>query len=131
MEREGAGDLEMSTGSKQIQNLIGMLFGYDKCVFCKDRQNWKPWADHINVSDPEENKKIEYEMPMCHDCFCSQPLNSVQHAIKADITDTNNFCRSLRAEPLYSDADQELIMNEVTQAKNKIVEVPGGEANSD
>lgn len=116
---------------RHIKNFKGWLFGYEKCVFCKDRQNWKPWLAPINISDPEEHKKITYEMPMCEDCFCSQPMNSVLNAIKADITDDNNFCRKFGAAPAYTDAELEQITNQVTQAKIKIAGVSGGTNNSD
>jgi len=117
--------------NRQIKNFIGMLLGHEKCVFCKDRANWKPWLNPINVSESKENKKIEYEMPMCGDCFCSQSLNSVLNSIEADITDDNNFCQKFGAAPAYTDAEREKIINHVTQAKNKIAGVSGGTVNSD
>lgn len=117
--------------NRQIKNFIGLLLGHEKCVFCKDRANWKPWLVPINVSDPEKHKKITYELPVCEDCFCSQPMNSVLNAIKADITDDNNFCRKFGAAPAYTDAEREKITNQVTQAKNKIAGVSGGTVNSD
>lgn len=124
----------MTFGKKElkrhIKNFKGWLFGYEKCVFCKDRQNWKPWQAPINISDPEEQKKITYELPVCEDCFCSQPMNSVLAAIIADITDDNNFCRKFGAAPAYTDEERERIMNQVSQAKNKVTGVPGGIVNS-
>lgn len=117
--------------NRHIKNFKGWLFGYEKCVFCKDRQNWKPWLAPINVSDPEEHKKITYELPVCEDCFRSQPLNSVLNSIEADITDDNNFCQSFGAAPAYTDAEREKIINHVTQAKNKIAGVSGGTVNSE
>ena len=117
--------------NRHINNFKGLLFGYEKCVFCKDRANWKPWLAPINVSKSKENKKIEYEMPMCEDCFCSQSLNSVLNSIEADITDDNNFCRKFGAAPAYTDAEREKILNQVTQDKNKNAGVSGGNVNSD
>ena len=112
------------------KNFIGRLFGYEKCVFCGDRANWKPWVE-LNISDPKENNKLDYELPVCGDCFGSQPLNEIMNAVKADITDDNNFCRSFGDDPVYSDADQGLIMRHVTQAKSKIAGVSRGTINSD
>ena len=116
---------------RAFKNLGGRMSGYERCVFCGDRENWKPWVDTINVSESKENKKIEYEMPICKDCFCSQSLNSVLNALKADITDDNNFCWNFGAAPAYTDAELEQIINQVTQAKNKIAGVSGGTINSD
>ncbi len=99
-----------------FRNLIGKLTGYDKCVFCGDRANWKDFMGNINVGD--RGKKIECELPMCEECFGSQPLNAVQHAINAGISEYNNFCRSLKVAPAYSGADQELIMSAVHALKN-------------
>ncbi len=70
----------------------------------------------INVGN--KDRKIEYELPMCEECFASQPLNALQHAINAGISEYNNFCRSLKVAPAYSGADQELIMSAVHALKN-------------
>ena len=100
---------------KALSNLMGRLTGYESCVFCGDRGNWKPMMGNVCVS--AKDKKIEYELPMCEECFASQPLNAVLHAINAGISEYNNFCRSLKASPAYSDADQELIMSAVCALK--------------
>ena len=94
------------------------MSGYEICVFCGDRENWKPWVE-LNISDSNENKKLDYELPVCKDCFGSQPLNELMNAVKADITDDNNFCRSFGADPVYSNADQGLIMSAVEVLKSK------------
>lgn len=108
------------TLKRAFNNLIGRMFGHMSCVFCGDRANWKPWMDTINVSESRESfKKIEYELPVCTDCFAKQPLINVLNAVKADIDEYNNFCRSFGAAPAYGDADLELVMSAVEALKSK------------
>lgn len=127
----------MSLGKKeknrQIKNFIGMLFGYEKCVFCKDRENWKSWMANISLCTSTDGrvKRNGYKPPVCLECFSSQKLEEVLHAVNADISEYNNYCRGFGAEPYFSDAERERIMNQVTQAKNKIAGVSGGTVNSD
>lgn len=100
---------------RKIKNFMGRLTGYDKCVLCGDRANWKQMMGTINVGN--KDRKIEYELPMCEECFSNRPLNEVLHAINAGISESNNFCRSLKVAPVYSTADQELIMAAVCALK--------------
>lgn len=102
--------------TRAINNLVGRMLGYEKCAFCGDRSNWKTWIDAI-IFNPEDNKGIEYELPLCEGCFSSQPLIEIINAVKKDIMDDNNFCQSFGAAPAYSDADQELIMSGVKKLK--------------
>ncbi len=95
---------------RMFRNMAGQIFGHEHCIFCGDRANWKPWTK-LGV--------CEYEMPVCRDCFGSQSLTEIMNAIKADIIDNNNFCLSFRADPIYSDADEKLIMNAVTVLKSQ------------
>ncbi len=101
-----------------LNNLWGRTFGYESCAFCRDRANWKLWVEPISLSDAKENKQIEYELPVCEDCFSIRPILEIMNAVKADITDNNNFCLSFRADPIYSEADMELIMDAVTALKS-------------
>lgn len=127
----------MSFGKKelnrQIKNFIGRLSGYEKCVFCGDRENWKPRMANISlcISTDGRVKSNGYKPPVCIECLSSQKLEAVLHAINADISEHNNFCRGFGCELYYSDAEQEQIMNQVTQAKNKIAGVSRGTINSD
>lgn len=106
-----------------IKNLIGRLTGHESCVFCGDRENWKPWMERV--------KSNGYQPPVCIECLSSQKLEAVLHAVNADMSEYNNFCRGFGAGSYYSDAEQEQIMNQVTQAKNNIAGVSGGTINSD
>lgn len=115
------------------KNFIGRLFGYEKCVFCRDRENWKSWMANISLC-PSTDRRVKsngYKPPVCIECLSSQKLDAVLHAVNADISEHNNYCRGFGAEPYFSDAEQEHIMNQVTQAKNKIAGVSGGTINSD
>lgn len=93
---------------------MGRMLGYVRCDSCGDRSNWKPWVDIIRVSDA----KVEYEMPVCENCFYSLPLIGIINIVKKDITDDNNFCRNYGFHPVYSDADQEQIMSAMEMMKS-------------
>lgn len=118
---------------RAFKNFIGRLFGHEKCVFCGDRANWKPWMEDISLGTSTDGKVKSngYKPPVCIECLSSQKLDAVLHAVNADISEHNNYCRGFSAEPYYSDAEQEQIMNQVTQAKNKIAGVSRGTVNSD
>lgn len=99
-----------------FKNLAGRLTGDEPCMFCGDRANWKPMMGNISVS--AKDKKVEYDLPMCEDCFSSRPLNEILHQVNAGISKHNNFCRSFGAEPDYSNDDEKLIMDAVEALKS-------------
>ena len=114
--------MEMNFGKKelkrQIDNFIGMLTGYEKCAFCGDRSNWKEWVDTITVRDAN-SKQINYELPMCTDCFVVKPLDALLSSVNESIAEDNKFCRSFGAAPAYSDADQWLIRSAIEELKKQ------------
>ena len=118
---------------RAFKNFIGRMSGYERCVFCGDRANWKSWMEDISLINSTDGKVKSngYKPPVCIECLSRQKLDAVLHAVNADISEHNNYCRDFGAEPYYSDTEQEQIMNQVTQAKNKIAGVSGGTVNSD
>lgn len=99
-----------------FNNLRGRMFGYEGCVFCGDRANWKPWADVIRAEDGS-GKEVSFEPPICSECFGSRDLDEVLYAIKTVITETNNTCRSYGCEPYYGDEEMKLIMDAAAELK--------------
>lgn len=102
---------------RTLKNLSGRMFGYESCAFCGDRANWKPWMDPINVGDSDDGE-IEYQIPLCKECFFTRDLNEVLNAIKADITEANNFHKKFDADPAYRDTEQEYIIAAVEVIKH-------------
>lgn len=105
--------------NRKIKNLIGQLAGYEKCKFCGDRGNWKPWMADISLNTYPDGRNL-YKPPVCTECFKSQRIEAVLHTVNADISEYNNFCRCFTGALYYSDAEQEQVMSRITQAKNNI-----------
>lgn len=112
----------MTFGKKELNrylgNFIGLLKGYDKCVFCGDRSNWKEWIDVITVTGAN-NKKIEFELPMCADCFVDKTLKDLLSSVNKTIAESNKFCQGFGAPPYYSDADQIRIRSAIEELKKQ------------